>query len=143
MSDMEDLNVVMLIDDDLGDQKLYRRIIKRSGIDAEAICFDYAQDALDYLRQADRPRVDLIFLDINMPGMNGFEFLEAAVRDLEGWSSETVVIMLTTSAMPEDADRARSFPVVKDYLVKPLTVEQLHRAIDLVREHRRNAISAA
>lgn len=130
------INIVMLVDDDLHDHMIYQRLINRSVGPVNPYFFDGAQKALEFLRNPQCPPVDLIFLDINMPGMDGFEFLAAAAQDPNVWRDHPVVIMLSTSARPEDQHRARDFAVVKDYMIKPMTLDHLSRAIEIVRQCR-------
>lgn len=116
---------LMIIDDDQVDQYLYKRIIKRSGVFTSTIMFSLATDALEHLRKTDRENIDLIVLDINMPRMDGFEFLEAATQEFGENLGSSIVVMMTTSLAPSDIERAKSFSVVADILNKPLTVEML------------------
>lgn len=115
----------LIIDDDSVDQMLYKRIIDRSGLIETVLSFHYAEEALTYLRQPDRPDVDVIFLDINMPGLTGFEFLEIANAEFGSSLAEIVVIMLTTSLDPKDRAKADAYDCVKAYFDKPLTNEHL------------------
>jgi CheY-like chemotaxis protein len=87
--------------------------------------FSLASDALDYLRRTDREKIDLIVLDINMPRMDGFEFLELATEEFGEDMGNSIVVMMTTSLAPSDIERAKSFSVVADILNKPLTVEMM------------------
>lgn len=123
----------ILIEDDQVDQIVYGRVIKRSGLIENTRSFRYAEEALDFLAQADREQIDVIFLDINLPGMSGLEFLERATDQLGPRIAKAVVIMLTTSLNPEDVEKARSFGVVKGYLHKPLTVEGLQGVFEQLR----------
>ena len=125
MSNELKIKTVMTIDDDELDQMLYKRVIDRSGIVDNVISFQLAEEALTYLKSEDRAEIDVIFLDINMPRMNGFEFLEQALNELGPEFSKSVVIMLTTSLNPADKERADKHKVVKAFLHKPLTIEQL------------------
>ena len=137
MTESAPLKTVMLIDDEGVDRMIYRRVLNRSKLVDEVIEFEYARDALEYLRGPGRPQVCLIFLDINMPGMNGFEFLEAATAEFGESFADAVVIMLTTSLAPNDVDRSKRYAAVKDYISKPLTVEDVHHAADVVRQMRK------
>ena len=119
------IGTVMTIDDEKVDQMLYRRILERSGLVDKVLAFRMAPEALAYLRKTDRDPVDVILLDVNMPQMNGFEFLEAASAELGEHFVSGVVIMLTTSLNPEDKARALRFNVVRDCLDKPLRRENL------------------
>lgn len=126
------IKTLMLIDDESFDQKLYQRVIARSGLVGEVLSYLYADTALAYLQSPGRKAVDVILLDINMPRMNGFEFLDAAVHSLGPSFARVVVVMLTTSLDPRDRDRAAAYPVVRRFIPKPLTVEHLHQiAADL------------
>lgn len=122
----------MLIDDDEIDQMMYERAIKRSGLVEKTIPFRYAGEALEYLKKHDCEKIDIIFLDINMPRMDGFEFLDRAVNELKPSFSNLVIIMLTTSLNPEDKIRADSYSIVRDYITKPLTLDELKRVVRLV-----------
>ena len=120
------IKTAMFIDDAKFDQKLYQRIVARSGIIDETLSFLYADEALEYLKAHRHQHIDVIFLDINMPRMNGFEFLEAAARDLGDDFARLLVVMLTTSLERSDRERALSFPIVRGFINKPLTVDILH-----------------
>ena len=126
------IQTLMLIDDSEIDQMIYLRIAKKSGLVGNMVQFLDATEALRYLEQGDQAKPDLILLDINMPGMDGFEFLREATK-LLGASICPIVVMLTTSLNPEDEVRARAFDVVKDFLNKPLTADQLASLSQLVR----------
>ncbi|MEO0913123.1 MAG: response regulator [Pseudomonadota bacterium] len=125
MSEMGKINRLMLIDDNAIDQKMYQRIIARSGRVDEVVTCLSAMEALEYLADPKHPRIDVILLDINMPRVDGFQFLEEATARFGNDFAKLVVVMLTTSLDPRDAERARSFPVVRDFLNKPLTAEHL------------------
>ena len=77
------LKQVLLIDDSVADNYLHRMVIEDTGLVEDIVDFQYAEKALEYLRNGDAPPVDLIFLDINMPRMNGFEFF-GGVREVAG-----------------------------------------------------------
>ena len=121
------IGTLVLIDDNEVDQLIYRRIARRSGIVGEILSFVYAEDALDYLAKPGRAPVDAILLDVNMPRMSGFEFLEAATERFGEGFARIVVVMLTTSLDPRDMDRAKGFEIVRDYLTKPLDEQDLRR----------------
>ena len=130
--DYPQIENVMSIDDESFDQLLYKRIMERSGLIKNVISFQLAEEALSYLKSKHREEIDAILLDINMPGMDGFEFLERMTSELGTMVSTTIVVMLTTSLDPEDESRARSFEVVKAFFRKPLTVDAFREIVDLV-----------
>ena len=121
----------MCIDDSELDLMLNERILRRSGVFDTILKFTSAAEALDYLRGHIGP-VDAIFLDVNMPAKNGFEFLEAATSEFGDDFARCVVIMLTSSLNPDDETRARSFAAVRDFLTKPLSVESSRQVAEWV-----------
>lgn len=126
------IKLAMLIDDEMIDQKQYQRALQRSGLVDEIMTFTYAEDALAYLADNPDVEVDVILLDINMPRMNGFEFLSAATDQLGSGFAKIVVAMLTTSLDPEDRRRACEFEVVKEFMNKPLTFDQIEHITQLL-----------
>lgn len=117
------LSCVMLIDDNPDDSFFHEREIKKSGWAGAIIIKDSGADALEYLKSkaAKKLHPELIFLDINMPGMNGWEFLhEYNCLDKELQIS-SIIIMLTTSDNPADVEKAKKWSFVNDYKTKPLT----------------------
>ena len=106
----------MLIDDSEADLLYAQIMLQRCGEPFEIRSFESARDALAALH--DDTATDLILLDINMPGLDGFGFLEAYERLPR--RSRTPVVMLTSSPDPADRARALRHRCVKDYLTKPL-----------------------
>lgn len=118
---------IMLIDDEKMDQMMYRRVLNRSGYATAVDSFATALDALDYLRDPANTRPDIIFLDINMPRMDGFQFLDAAISEFGADFTKAIVIMLTTSLNRADKERAAQYEVVKEFVNKPLSSSLLKR----------------
>lgn len=133
------LNSVLLIDDDEPTNFLNKWVIEHSGFAEHVKVAPSGQDALDFLsdtavspgiRQVPAPIPDLIFLDINMPAMNGWEFLEK-YKELPGYApGKTVLVMLTTSLFPEDIQRAADAPEIAAFESKPLTNEILTKLLE-------------
>lgn len=118
------LQRVMVIDDSDADLLYTRLVLERSGAVAEVVALESARDALVLLRAPQAPRFDLVLLDINMPGMDGFDFLreyEPQWRAAQG--AAPVVVMLTSSPDPADRAKALSHAVVRGYVVKPLEAQ--------------------
>lgn len=134
MSDVQTKPIrrALLIDDEKMDQMLYKLVIDETGLIDELICFTYASDALTHLDASRATPPEVIFLDINMPRMNGFEFLEAATAKFGKAFAKIVVIMITTSLDPRDVERAAKFDVIRDYLNKPLTHEHVRHVVGLL-----------
>ena len=119
---MRTLNTTIIIDDDPMTAIIFEKINGVLHFTREILGFYSAVDGLDYLlnlkdNRQDAP--DAIFLDITMPIVSGWQFLE----QYEALSfPETTVYMLTASDDQSDINRAKKFANVKDYLVKPLTL---------------------
>lgn len=123
------LNSVFVIDDERFDRVFCERIIRRAGSVSELHLFASAEEALERLKtEPQYPNV--IFLDINMPRMNGFDFLAEAEPLLLGKTPSPLVYMLTTSGNVADRERAMAFDCVHAYLNKPLTLQDLMQAAD-------------
>jgi CheY-like chemotaxis protein len=115
------LNCIMLVDDSPDDNFFHEREIKKADLANIVITKVSAKKALDYLKSKEEPRSDLIFLDINMPGMNGWEFLEEYTRLDNELHRGVIIVMLTTSDNSDDLARAKKWGIVSDYITKPLT----------------------
>ena len=108
-------------------------MIERSGCtDKIDVCRDGKQ-ALEYVTACIENKTalpDLIFLDINMPVMNGWEFLEKFSTLHNGEPGGSVVVMLTTSLNPDDRARAEQYPEVRSFAYKPLTESTLNGLLE-------------
>ena len=125
---MSTIRSILLVDDNRATNFLHVRTLRKSGLVENVHTAHNGQEALEYLTtevNGSYPRPDLIFLDINMPTMNGWEFLSAYRRLPLEQRGNIVVVMLTTSLNPDDMQRARSIEEVNEYAQKPLTPETL------------------
>ncbi len=113
----------MLIDDNDDDNFYHERIIKRNNAAELVLVENSAEDALNHLKTQDVNIPDLIFLDINMPGMNGWEFIREYSKLDKGLQSRVVIVMLTTSENPDDKITAENIKI--DFKTKPLSKEML------------------
>ncbi|MFK7739622.1 MAG: response regulator [Planctomycetota bacterium] len=119
---------VLIVDDDEIDRYLLRRDLKRTGLEAGTIeCAD-GGEALAFLEDYDANKKkhgdgfppQVVFLDINMPKVSGFDFLEAfdkMRRERDDYST-CVIMMFTSSAHPDDRERATKFDFVREFIVK-------------------------
>lgn len=111
---------VIMIDDNEDDLLFSRIVFERSGSDLNLVQFTSAVEALAYFQSGALSQPALVLLDINMPGMGGFEFLEAYQGLPSHLRTSTVIVMLTSSIDDRDRVRALSFPPVKGFVSKPL-----------------------
>lgn len=127
------LDLVLLIDDNEADNYLHSLVIKEADIADHIIIKQDGEAALKYLKQIDPSAYpglpQLLFLDINMPRMNGWEFLKAFDQLPESKKENIVIIMLTTSIHSDDARRALENPNVAAYLNKPLSASYLEKIV--------------
>jgi CheY-like chemotaxis protein len=132
------INLVLLIDDNEDDNFFHRRAMEKAGrVELIDVCLD-GSDALAYLQNFGKyairgpiyPRPDLIFLDINMPRTNGWEFLDQyALLDAQ-FVGGPIIVMLTTSLNPNDRQRAESYSLVSEFMTKPLKQQTFLEILD-------------
>jgi CheY-like chemotaxis protein len=124
---------VFLIDDDSINNYINARLIKRIGISYELSISLNGKEALVHLRallSEIKKCPSLILLDINMPVMDGFEFVEA-FQKMEFENKEEVrIVMLTTSENTKDMEKVKNNPKISDYLNKPLTEDKLTKVLE-------------
>lgn len=129
---------ILIIDDNEMDRYILRRNLAKCSFDVSVIEASDGQAGLDYFykNQQQDPDSDgyppiIVFLDINMPRINGFQFLEHfnSIRD-ETKLASTVIVMFTSSPRQEDMDQSFQWEFVKDFVVKgDFTTEDLDQVI--------------
>lgn len=141
---MKPLDLILLVDDDETTNHVNLRTLKRTNIARDIKIFMNGEQALDYLKSACLPGEnnagficpDLIFLDIKMPIMDGFEFLDAYQEYNLNTVVPTQIMMLTSSASFYDLNRLEKYDVVKRHFPKPLSDFDVKQIIqDFFPEH--------
>jgi CheY-like chemotaxis protein len=123
---------VMLIDDNEIDNLINQKMVEAAAITQNIFTHSGAKSAIEFLRNAEKLAKaaasllpEVIFLDIDMPLMDGFQFLD----QFDKLSAETKkycrIVILTSSINPQDMNKAKSYPYVKKFLNKPLTQDAL------------------
>ena len=124
---------IMLIDDSVVDLFLHERFITLKSIARQITKFDYAGNAIKYLNDADSTAwPDVILLDIQMPLMDGFDFLNKYETLPENYRQNCKIIMVSSSLDYGDISKARANSQVLELLKKPLNIDEL---ISLLQEH--------
>ncbi len=126
------LNCILLIDDDEPTNYLNELIIQEAGVSHSVISVQSAKQGLEILRGEGHIQLcnpDLIFLDINMPAMNGWEFIDH-YKQMNRLQSSKVIVMLTSSINRDDELRASTINEIADYMNKPLSEVVLEELID-------------
>jgi len=127
------LHNILLIDDSHADNFISNKVINNTKI-AEVVTTTFgAREALNYLTKRVNgkfPNPEIIFLDINMPGMSGWEFLEEYNLLEEAQKAGIVVCMLTTSRASMDKEKAAGYGDLSQYSSKPLTRDKLMSIIE-------------
>ncbi|MGW8122968.1 response regulator [Roseivirga echinicomitans] len=119
---------ILLIDDNEADNFYHKIIINRSDFADEVVSVTGGMEALDYINlslEGKNTPPDLIFLDINMPRMDGWEFLEKYAKLNIPKSDRIIVVMLSTSKNPDYIEKAEQISEVSEFTSKPLTAEYL------------------
>ena len=118
----------ILVDDNEADNVYHEIMIRRAGFTGEVHVFESGAEALDFLRSDALVVPTCLFLDINMPQMDGFEFARLAQPVLQHKPS-MLVMMLTSSDAPQDRMRASDMPWIQGFVTKPLTRERVREMI--------------
>lgn len=120
----------ILVDDNEADNVYHEIMIRRAGFTGEVRVFESGTEALDFLRSDPLSVPTCLFLDINMPQMDGFEFARQAQPLLQD-KPTVLVMMLTSSDAPQDRLRASGMPVIQGFVTKPLTRERVREMLQL------------
>jgi len=130
---MTKLDLVCVIDDDLIYSIAVKHIINRSAISENVVFFKNGQTALDFfeknLEKLDL-LPDLILLDLNMPVLDGWQFLDKYEPLIDTIEKVIPVYIVSSSIDDEEHRKAESFKSVKNFITKPITIAQLHQIIE-------------
>jgi CheY-like chemotaxis protein len=121
----KELKSILLIDDNPDDNFIHERAIRKISTTSTVITKESGVEALIHLKSLKSSHADLILLDINMPKMNGWEFLAEYGKLDKELQCKSIIIMLTTSDNEDDLAKAKIISNVKDFITKPLTKEKM------------------
>src|SRR6201991_2463783 len=130
---------VLLIDDDEINNFISIKLIKKALLNTEIMaCLNgkFAIDQLADIQKRDPSKMpDYILLDINMPIMNGWEFLEEFKRLNIDPLGKSKIYIISSSVFSNDINKAKSYPLVKDFISKPLNVEKIKELFEVQSHH--------
>jgi len=118
------INLLVIDDDDIN-IFIIKKIVEKTGYNVDMTAKTNGQLAIDYLKEIiDTPNFpNLILIDINMPILNGWEFIEA--YELLGNTHKVDMYMLSSSVYENDIEKAKSYKTVKGFISKPLSIDRL------------------
>lgn len=123
-----------LIEDDNIQQFVVSKMVEKYAIADDIIPFYNGEEAIAYFKKIAKSNKlpDVIFLDINMPIMDGWEFLTEFEKIKDQFNKEIPVFMLTSSLNTSDESKAQTFESVKGYITKPCKGENIKNLVDLI-----------
>jgi len=124
------LELACIIDDDGIYIKLVKKIIETKKLCKNLLVFNDGKESIDYfetlLQNLSVKNIpEIIFLDLNMPVMDGWEFLERFTKIRNRLDKKITLYVVSSSINPTDMDRAKSLEHVTDYLIKPIKIKEL------------------
>ncbi|AXT57225.1 response regulator [Aquimarina sp. AD1] len=124
------IELACIIDDDSVYVNLVKRIIEAKQLCKNLLVFENGKEALSYFEAiltnvSEENIPEIIFLDLNMPVMDGWEFLEQFISIKNNFGKVITLYIVSSSINPLDITKAKNIKGVKDYLIKPVTIEDL------------------
>ncbi|MGB0931619.1 MAG: response regulator [Chitinophagales bacterium] len=123
---MKQINSVLLVEDNEITNFYNKHLFTKNGYVTDVQIATNGKKALDYLKGVDiNSKPALILLDLNMPVMNGFEFLDEFEKLEEELREGIIICILTTSLHEEDLEKAKDYAFISQYCKKPLSASQI------------------
>lgn len=132
------INTVLSIDDDKVTQILNRIHLNANKFCTQIIELYNGAEAIDFFNKLENGEIsmdsfpDIIFLDVNMPVMDGWEFFETFKRDFAHFENKTKIFLVSSSINPIDNERAKKEKSIVAFLSKPLVAKQLQIVTELL-----------
>ena len=121
---INNLQRILLIDDDAGNNTVSRIFLKRVVVETEIVAFTDPVKGLEYIatEYAAKPVNTILLLDINMPKLSGWDVLEKFIDLPDDIKKYFTIFILTSSINMDDKQRAAAHPLVNAYIEKPMTI---------------------
>lgn len=129
------MRTILLIDDDAISNFLSKSMIEKSGIFDRVFVYNSGNGALDFLKtciSGNQDFPEIILLDVMMPVMDGFTFLEEFMKFDGRYIQNVKVCMLTSSLDPKDRQQADAYPQVVEFISKPINQEKIKKFMSLI-----------
>ena len=126
---------ILLIDDDRIYQFAARKTIEATGFADKILIYSNGEEAINYLKHNIKNNTslpDVIFLDVNMPVMNGWEFLEEYSHLKQDLSKPVLIYVVSSSVDEFDVSKSRQYDTVKGYIVKPVLREKFRQILSSI-----------
>ncbi|WP_026914775.1 response regulator [Christiangramia portivictoriae] len=130
------VELACIIDDDKIYVNLVKKIIEIKKLSENLLIYKNGKEALDYFKDSmssatDEDLIpDIIFLDLNMPVMDGWEFLNEFLKIKNNLNKKITLYVVSSSIDPRDLERVKSFNMVTDYLIKPIELKKFQKIFD-------------
>ena len=130
------VELACIIDDDKIYVNLVKKIIEIKKLSENLLIYKNGKEALDYFKDimenvTDEDKLpDIIFLDLNMPVMDGWEFLNEFIKIKNKLNKKITLYVVSSSIDPRDLERAKSFNLVTDYLIKPIELKKFEKIFE-------------
>ncbi|OFY87553.1 MAG: transcriptional regulator [Bacteroidetes bacterium RIFCSPLOWO2_12_FULL_35_15] len=127
MSAMEKIKNLALIDDDDTFVFLTKKVIEQTNLVEQIKVFANGRDAINFLKEnSGKPDLlpEIILLDLNMPIMDGWQFLEDYIHLKPKMGKKITIYIISSSISPHDIERAKGISEVSDFIIKPVTKEK-------------------
>ena len=127
------IKCVLFIDDDKATNFIHKFLAKKTSCFENVEAVSSAREGLDYLQNAEKGQntiPDLIFLDINMPAMNGWDFLNHYEQEQFSIKERIKIYILSSSSRSTDIDKAKEYDHVCGFITKPLTENLLTKLLE-------------
>ena len=130
--------IICIVDDDEIYQYTITKTIETDKLSRKLLIFSDGEEALDFMienvgNKKDLP--DVIFLDINMPIMDGFQFMEEFIDLAPKVGKKITIYMVSSSVDPVDIERSQKISEISDYIIKPINSSQLKKIINSLEEN--------
>lgn len=124
------INLACVVDDDSTYTYSVSRVLKSSPVFDKYVVFNNGFEAMEYFKASlkdDEKIPDILFLDINMPVMDGWHFLQEFAEIKPHLAKAVTIYMVSSSILNQDIEKAKSISDVTGYIVKPINVQQFER----------------